>query len=371
MNRLYICGNLLSVIMLCSCTHNESSHSEEVDAHHDHGDEIGLHKKDAEAFGVKTITVQPGVFSEIINVTGQIMPSTTGSITLVAPKSGTINFRSGIAQGMDVEKSQTIATISTTGISGGDVSAVAKARVVAAKKELDRLTELLADGIVTRQQVNQAQAEYNQAVASYSPSAASGSVSSPIKGVLTELSVQNGDYVDAGQPIAIVSQNNKLTLKADIPVRYFNKSKNITDGNIRIPGSGNWVSFDSIKAAPTADSPTSATQGYMPLYFSITNNGNLMAGSFVEIALKGAERENVIFVPSKAVTEQQGARFVYVRVDDDGYRKVPVVTGASDGMSVEIVDGLKSGDEIVCEGAVFIRLAETSGAVPEGHSHNH
>lgn len=33
--------------------------------------------------------------------------------------------------------------------------------------------------------------------------------------------------------------------------------------------------------------------------------------------------------------------------------------------------GLKTGDELVTEGATVVKMAESSGAVPEGHSHNH
>ena len=58
-------------------------------------------------------------------------------------------------------------------------------------------------------------------------------------------------------------------------------------------------------------------------------------------------------------------------VVEDGYEKVPVAIGANNGIYVEILSGLEPGKEIVSEGTVFVRLAETSGNVPEGHSHNH
>ncbi len=38
-------------------------------------------------------------------------------------------------------------------------------------------------------------------------------------------------------------------------------------------------------------------------------------------------------------------------------------------MNIEIKSGLKPGDEVVTEGTTFVRLAETSGVVPEGHKH--
>ena len=45
--------------------------------------------------------------------------------------------------------------------------------------------------------------------------------------------------------------------------------------------------------------------------------------------------------------------------------------GATDGARREILSGIKNGDKVVTAGTTYVRLAESSGAVPEGHSHNH
>jgi len=38
---------------------------------------------------------------------------------------------------------------------------------------------------------------------------------------------------------------------------------------------------------------------------------------------------------------------------------------------MEILSGLHEGDKVVVGGVSFVRLAEQSTVVPEGHSHNH
>lgn len=53
------------------------------------------------------------------------------------------------------------------------------------------------------------------------------------------------------------------------------------------------------------------------------------------------------------------------------FRKIPVTIGRSDGSRREILSGISAGDRIVARGTTFVRLAESSGAVPEGHSHSH
>lgn len=371
MCKLYLWTAVFAASFIVSCSGNTEHVESQTGESHEHGDEIVLHSEEAKEFGVKTIKVAPDTFYQVVNVTGQIEASAAGSATVSAPKAGTIRFVTGIVPGINVAASQAIASVSSSNIAGGDVSAAARARVNAAKTELNRVKGLLADGIVTRQQVNQAQAEYDQAVAAYSPGAASGAARSPIAGVLSELLVRTGDFVEAGQPIAVVNQSGRLTLRADVPSRYISAIKTIADGNIRVAGSENWTPLSSLDASLAGDAPAANSQGYIPLYFSISNDGSIMPGIFAEVALKGAPRGNVIAVPAQAVSEQQGKRFVYVKVDEDGYHKVPVETGATDGLKVEIISGIKAGDEVVSEGAAFVRLAESSGAVPEGHSHNH
>ena len=42
----------------------------------------------------------------------------------------------------------------------------------------------------------------------------------------------------------------------------------------------------------------------------------------------------------------------------------------TDGKRIEITSGLAKGEEVVTEGAVYVKLAGNSGVVPEGHHHH-
>ncbi len=87
--------------------------------------------------------------------------------------------------------------------------------------------------------------------------------------------------------------------------------------------------------------------------------------------LLGASRDGVLTVAEAAVSEQQGRYFVYVEKSPGHYEKRPVEIGQTDGTRREVLSGLQSGERVVCKGMTFVRLAETSGVVPEGHSHSH
>ena len=61
--------------------------------------------------------------------------------------------------------------------------------------------------------------------------------------------------------------------------------------------------------------------------------------------------------------------FVYLRLDEEGYKKQEVILGQNNGERVQILSGLKKGDEVVVKGVYQVKLAATSSVMPEGHSH--
>ena len=98
--------------------------------------------------------------------------------------------------------------------------------------------------------------------------------------------------------------------------------------------------------------------------------GGIIPGSFAEVYLLTNKRTSVISLPVSAITEEQGLNFVYIRQDADCYTKREVKLGESDGERVEICSGLKAGENVVTRGAVHIKLASASNAIP-AHTHNH
>ena len=81
-------------------------------------------------------------------------------------------------------------------------------------------------------------------------------------------------------------------------------------------------------------------------------------------------RDSVLSVPVSALIEEQGVYSVFIRLDEEGYKKQWVTLGANNGSEVQILSGLKPGDEVVTRGAYQIKLSSASNAIP-AHSHSH
>ena len=349
----------LLIIVLASCSKHDTNdqHSHEAEAHQHDEDEIILEPEDALRFGVETRLVTDTIFFNSINATGVIENSPSDIAVVSAPTAGILTLTPGITVGATVKSGQSIASVSASAVSGGDPNKVALANLQAAKKEL-----------------NAALAQYEAAKAAYSPAASSGCVSAPFAGIITQLENKSGDYVDAGAPIASVACNTSLIIKVDVPEKYRSELSDIRSASIRLPYTDSWLSIDSLGGSfvnTESRSLATATAGYIRLYIRIDGNGLISTGGFVDVCLLCGNSSKAIAVEREALVEQMGNYFLFVKTEDHAYQKRLVTTGATNGNLIQITDGLNPGDEVVIKGATTVKLAENSGAVPEGHSHQH
>ena len=196
-------------------------------------------------------------------------------------------------------------------------------------------------------------------------------VKSPMNGYVKSCLVKEGDYVTTGQPLMTVSQTRRLMLKAEVSERYYPELGRINSANIKTPYDNKVYRLSELNGRLLSYGKTSGDASYyIPVTFEFDNRGNLIPGSFVEVYLLAAKRQGVISVPVSALTEEQGLNFVYIQVDAEGYKKQEVKLGGNDDTRVEILSGLKGGEKVVTEGAVHVKLAAASNAIP-AHTHNH
>lgn len=349
---------------LMACSHNHDKHhaEEAAEEHQHHEPLIELADEQAQRFGVKTETIHAGEFNAVIRCSAVVERDASNATTASAPVSGIIRLASGISQGSMVARGETLAYIDATAVSGGDENRAALAALEAARREFARIEPLYAARLATQSEYNAALAALEQAEAAYSPAASSGSISSPSAGVITSLSVSDGASVQAGESVAVIAANDRLTLHAEVPAGDLSALGCIQDARI-----GDFTLSEN----GGRRTGISAENGYACVFFSFNNDGSILPGSGVNVYLLGTPRQDVIAVPVSAIVEQQGEYFVYLRHSPGHYVKQAVKLGESDGRRVEIIHGLSDGAEVVTEGAITVRLAESSAVIPQGHSHNH
>ncbi len=196
-------------------------------------------------------------------------------------------------------------------------------------------------------------------------------VTSPTSGYIKECLVTDGEYVEVGQPLMRITQNRKLYLRAEVSERDYDILPTIKSANFRPSYTDRVYNLSELDGRLIASGQSVSTTGsFVPVTFEFNNAGGVVPGSYAEIYLISGKRDNVISVPVSALTEEQGVHYVYVKVDDEGYLKKEVKLGASDGDRIEVISGLEPGDMLVTRGAIHVKLASATSAIP-AHTHNH
>ncbi|WP_320934772.1 efflux RND transporter periplasmic adaptor subunit [Bacteroides nordii] len=348
---------------------NEASESE-------HSDEIILPKAKAEAAGVKVSTIEPGTFEQVIKTSGQVLAAQGDESVAVATVAGVVSFHGKVTEGMSVGKGSTLLTISSSNIADGDPVQRARIAYEISKKEYERMKALVKNKIVSDKDFAQAEQNYENARISYEALAKGNTkggqaISSPIGGYVKNILVKEGDYVSIGQPLVSVTQNRRLFLRAEVSEKYYPYLRTIGSANFKTPYDNKVYALKELSGRLLSFGKSAGDNSfYVPVTFEFDNKGDIIPGSFVEVYLLSTPMENVISLPRTALTEEQGLFFVYLQLDEEGYKKQEVTLGADNGQSVQILTGVKAGDPVVVNGAYQVKLASASNAIPS-HSHEH
>lgn len=381
----YILTGTLCMFLLGACgehahEHGEEGHSHEEEMHAGekagHSDEIILTPEKAKAAGVEAETVHAGSFRNVIHTSGQILAAQGEEATVVAASSGVVSFSRKVAEGMQVGKGTELLSVSAAHIQDGDPVQKAKVAYEKAKEEYERAQKLVSSQIVSQKDFAALREAYENARLTYealkpSKSGKGVSVKSPIGGFIKTCLVKEGDYVTVGQPLMTVTQTRRLVLKAEVSERYYAQLSQVTSANFQTPYNNKVYSLENLGGKLLSFGKSSGdTSYYVPVTFEFDNRGDMVPGSFVEVYLLSGERSGVLSLPLSALTEEQGVYFVYLKLDEECYKKQEVKLGTSDGSRVEILSGVKDGDTVVTRGAIHVKLASASNAIP-AHTHNH
>ena len=296
--------------------------------------------------------VVPTTFHHVIKTSGQILSAQGQESMVVAPMAGVVTFKRQLTEGMAIKKGESLLTLTASNLAEGDPIAKARVNYETARTAYES-ARIAYEGLSAHQTANGQQ------------------VAAPLGGYIKNLLVNEGDYVERGQPLASVTQDRKLYLRADVSEKHYPALRTLKSANFRPTSSTETFSLADLNGRLLSFGKASGANGnYLPVTFEFDNQGQVMPGLYCEVWLISSPIEGAIAVPTTALVEEQGSLFVFIQVDEEGYMKQLVTTGAHDGRQVQIVSGLHAGQRVVVEGAYQVKLASTSNAIP-AHSHEH
>lgn len=378
-----VIGLTLSLV-ITGCTHVKHKDNHNHQHHHVeeqtnsiiHNHEISIPIEVARQAGIVTSILKVKPFQQVLHTSGRIEAAKTDEITIVARVSGIIKFNKVIVEGSFANKGENLISISSQRLVDADPAERVRIAYETAKTEYERAIPLAKEKIVSAKELNRIKEVFEQARLAYEAIADETGyegvkITLPASGYISEISVNEGDYVTVGQPLLKINQNKRLYLKAEVSERHYRTLEKVYGANFKISSSQEIYATNELNGRVLSyGRKVSDESHYLPIYIEFDNTDELLIGSCVEVYLLTETKPNVLTLPHTALTEEQGHFFAYIKVDESCYEKREIKLGEDNGREVEILAGLNVGEEVVTHGAYQVRLASVAKNIP-GHSHEH
>ena len=296
---------------------------------------------------VKVEPARPMRFVERIDAVGTALANE--QVTLAAPVTERI-VRLNFDDGGYINKGQTVAVLAA-GQETAQLSE-AQARAREAQQQLARVETLRKRGFATKSNLDAQAALAGQARAQAAGARAQIGdrvVTAPFSGYVSLRNISAGAVVQAGTEIATISDLSSIKLDFPVPETVLSALKQgqtidaVSAAYPDQPFRGQIADID-----PVIDPNTRAVtvRARLP-----NPDRKLKPGMLLTVAIETAPRVS-LSVPELAVVGEGDSRFVYTVGPDGAARRVPVRTGLRQEGRIEIVEGLRPGQQVVTEGVV-------------------
>ena len=331
-------------------------------------------------FMVRELT--PTLFSAVITASGQILAIPGEKRHLPARSNGVLVFYDkDMVQGSHVEAGQPLFMITATSLGEDNIELryrELRNNLDKSRSEYRRHQLLFEQQVIPERQLIASRTTYeNDSLQFYNLAQHTSDqglkIISPISGYIHELNFSEGQYVQTGDQLVTISSDERLLLRADVPMQHYQLLQKVETSHFRTGYSDRIYDVEELEGRLLArGSSVAENNHFIPLYFEVKNDGTLLEGAFVEYYLRTRDSYDALTVPAGAVAEEQGVYYCYVQMTGNSYSKKQVKTGATDGRFIEIISGLQPGERIVTEGVMLVKAASLlAGETSQGHDHAH
>lgn len=240
-------------------------------------------------------------------------------------------------------------------------AAVRQARSATAKaqRDVDRARALFADGVATREQLQDLTTAFQMARASQDSAefnARFTRIEAPADGVLMRRLGEPHELVAAGQPLLVVGVTSRgWVIHASLTDRDVVRVHARDRATVALDAYPDREFVGSVTKIAAAADPATGT--YRMEVLLEPGDAHLMQGLVARVEVRDGREEARPVVPMTALLEADGGKAVVFMVDPQTLvaRRLVVTTGRFAGDRVEISRGLSLGDRVVVEGSAYLR----------------
>ncbi len=174
-------------------------------------------------------------------------------------------------------------------------------------------------------------------------------VRAPFSGYITSKEVDLGKFVNASSPVAGIADISQLKIALSVSESNVYNLRQGQRVAVTTPVYPN-ATFDGVIASI---SPKGDRAHAYPVEITLANNRQypLKSGTYVNISIDMGKTQPMLTIPRDAIVSSVKDPSVYL-VEGDNVRLVKIITGQDHGKKLEVLQGLKSGDQVVTSGQI-------------------
>jgi len=240
-----------------------------------------------------------------------------------------------------------------------------------AKRELDRSQSLKDKNLISDQEFENAKAKYDEmelrvnlareklaliekGQTKIASRVVENVIKSPIDGMVLARNVNVGDPVvpltsyQAGTDILALADMSDLMFKGTVDEIDVGKLKHGMPVELKIGAlPKDVVEGTLVKISPKAHKDQGSTLFDVEINLTEIGNANLRAGYSANADIIITKKEDILLVPERLITFVNDSSFVEIQDSLGTITRKPIETGLSDGINIEVTDGLKEGQMLV------------------------
>jgi len=298
-----------------------------------------------ELTNVVTMELVPSMVMEKLSLPGVAKPWI--SLEVVAEIKGKIVSKK-ISEGRHVNKGDILAVIDKSDYQNSYDSTLAS--YDSARSTQKRLKALVAKKFVTQSQLDDAVARVKTSKAAFENAKLALSrctIRSPMKGVVDRIHIENGKFLNSGDPVANILQIDKLKVEVGIPESDVDAVRNLKTFQMTIDAlEGKTYTGSYHYLYKTADSMARLYN----LEIRVDNlDESILPDMFARVKIVKKQDPNGISVPIYSLVSLNERIGVYVEKGGVVHFR-PVQPGFQDGWKTQILQGLYPGEKVVVVG---------------------
>jgi len=242
----------------------------------------------------------------------------------------------------------------------------AKAQVEFDQVEYERMVNLVKDNATARRDLDNATTQLAISKARLEEIRARldrTRILAPTAGVLNDLLVEEGEYVDPGNPVAEVVENDPVKVAVEVPERdiaFFNVGDE-AEVFLNTKGAETQQAGKITFISELANPQTRSTR----MEILLENKERLLhSGQIVRVRLTRRILKDAVLIPLLAVIPMEEGMAVYVANSTQAERR-EVKLGTIRGDRVQVTAGLQPGDRLIVAGHRFVAPGQKVNIVPK------